>query len=65
MELGFEAGVMAIPLFQTSFLPNLIQVNFNPEIIEAEPSLEHEVPAFVAPKAGLKLTHKTIRVRNE
>jgi hypothetical protein len=39
---------MATPLFQTSFVPDLIQVNFTPAAVAVDPALVHFAPALGA-----------------
>ena len=43
---GFGAALIATPLFQTSFVPDLTQVNFLPEAVAVAPALVHLVPAL-------------------
>ena len=43
---GFGAAVIATPLFQTSLLPDLMQVNFLPDEIDVVPALVHLAPAL-------------------
>jgi hypothetical protein len=43
---GFGAAFTATPLFQTSLLPDLMQVNFFPEAFAVAPALVHLVPAL-------------------
>ena len=43
---GFGAAVIAIPLFQTSFVPDLTHVNFLPDEIDVVPALVHLAPAL-------------------
>jgi hypothetical protein len=52
--VGFEPATTFIPLFQTSFLPDLIHVNFLPDAIEVIPGLVHLAPALAAAFAGIK-----------
>ncbi len=40
------AAFIATPLFQTSFDPDLMQVNFIPPAVAVEPTLVHFVPAL-------------------
>jgi hypothetical protein len=40
------------PLLQTSFFPDLMQVNFLVPTIFVKPILEHDVPAFTIAKVG-------------
>jgi hypothetical protein len=37
---------IATPLFQTSFVPDLTQVNFLPEAVAVEPTFVHLAPAL-------------------
>ncbi len=43
---GFGAALMATPLFQTSFAPDLTQVNFFPDAVAVVPALAHLAPAL-------------------
>ena len=43
---GFGAAVITTPLFQTSFVPDLMQVNFLPEAVAVAPALVHLAPAL-------------------
>ena len=43
---GFGAAVIAMPLFQTSLLPDLMQVNFLPAEIDVAPAFVHFAPAL-------------------
>jgi hypothetical protein len=43
---GFGAALIATPLFQTSFVPDLTQVNFLPEAVAVVPAFVHFAPAF-------------------
>jgi hypothetical protein len=42
-DIGF---LIAMPLFQTSFLPDLMQVNFLPAKVDVEPAFVHFAPAL-------------------
>ena len=47
--VGVATGVgflIAIPLFQTSFLPDLMQVNVLPDAVAVAPTLVHLAPAL-------------------
>ena len=48
--LIFGVEVTTSPLFQTSFLPDLMQVYFFPAVIEVAPAFVHAAPAFTAAK---------------
>jgi hypothetical protein len=43
---GFGAALIATPLFQTSLLPDLMQVNFVPAAVVVVPALLHLAPAL-------------------
>jgi hypothetical protein len=43
---GFGAAFIVTPLFHTSFLPDLTQVNFLPEAVAVAPALVHLAPAL-------------------
>jgi hypothetical protein len=54
-EVGVGVGVttgegffIATPLFQTSFVPDLMHVNFFPDAVAVDPAFEHLAPAFGA-----------------
>ena len=47
-----EGFLIATPLFQTSFVPDLMQVNFLPDAVAVDPALVHLAPAFTAAKDG-------------
>lgn len=46
VALGAAALRKGTPLFQTNFFPLLMQVNFMPLKVFAEPAIEHDAPAF-------------------
>ena len=49
VDVGVTAGsdfFIATPLFQTSFVPDLTQVNFLPEAVAVEPTFVHLAPAL-------------------
>ena len=47
--VGFGAATLIVtPLFHTSFVPDLMQVNFFPPAVAVEPALVHFVPALGA-----------------
>ncbi len=48
---GFGAALTATPLFQTSLLPDLIQVNFFPDAVAVDPALVHLPPCLTVAKA--------------
>jgi hypothetical protein len=41
-----DGFLIATPLFQTSFVPDLTQVNFFPEAVAVTPALVHFAPAL-------------------
>ena len=45
---GFRAALTATPLFHTSLLPDLMQVNFLPDAVAIAPALVHFAPALGA-----------------
>ncbi len=45
-------GLMATPLFQTSFVPDLIHVNFLPAAVAVDPAFAHLAPALGAANDG-------------
>jgi hypothetical protein len=45
---GFGAAIAAMPLFQTSFVPDLTHVNFLPAAVAVAPALVHFAPALTA-----------------
>jgi len=66
--LGFGAALTATPLFHTSLVPDLTQVNFFPAAVAVVPALVHLVPALgVAASSGVvkvskRATASTIRI---
>jgi hypothetical protein len=46
----------ATPLFQTSFVPDLMQVNFFPPVVDVAPAFGHLAPAFAAAKEGVAIS---------
>jgi hypothetical protein len=49
---GFGAAFTATPLFQTSLLPDLMQVNFFPADVDVAPAFVHFAPALTAANDG-------------
>jgi hypothetical protein len=47
--------LIATPLFQTSFLPDLMQVNFLPLAVAVAPALVHLSPVFTAANEGVAI----------
>jgi hypothetical protein len=45
---GFAAALIVTPLFQTSFVPDFIHVNFLPDAVAVVPALVHLAPALGA-----------------
>ena len=50
--LGFGAALTATPLFHTSLVPDLTQVNFFPAAVAVVPALAHLAPALTAALEG-------------
>jgi hypothetical protein len=47
VDEGFgAAALIATPLFQTRFFPDLMQVNFLPDAVAVDPALVHLAPAL-------------------
>jgi hypothetical protein len=61
---GFGAALIATPLFQTSFVPDLIHVNFLPDAVAVVPAFVHLAPALgVAAWTGVaRVKSKTIAI---
>jgi hypothetical protein len=59
-----EGFLIATPLFQTSFVPDLTQVNFFPAFVAVAPALVHLAPALgVAAWTGVaRVKSKTIAI---
>jgi len=63
---GFGAAFIATPLFQTSLLPDLMQVYFFPATVAVVPALLHLAPALVDANDGAATKKKaTRRARNK
>jgi len=67
VAVGVATGVgflIATPLFQTSFAPDLTQVNFFPPVVAVEPTFTHLAPALgVAAWTGAaRVTNKVIAI---
>jgi predicted histidine transporter YuiF (NhaC family) len=62
LEVGFGAAFTATPLFQMSFLPDLMQVNFFPPETEVAPAFVHLAPALgvTACAGAARVRSKTI-----
>jgi hypothetical protein len=64
--VGVGVGVgftIATPLFQTSFLPDLMQVNFFPAAVAVDPALVHLAPALgVAAWTGVARVKSKTRI---
>jgi hypothetical protein len=57
--VGFgAAALIATPLFQTSFVPDLMHVNFLPDAVAVDPALVHLAPALTAAKEGAEIKDK-------
>jgi hypothetical protein len=55
---GFGAALIATPLFQTSFVPDLTHVNFLPEAVAVAPAFVHFAPALTAAKEGAAIRER-------
>ena len=58
-----DAGfLIATPLFQTSFVPDLMQVNFFPDAVAVDPTFVHLAPALgaAACSGAARVRSKTI-----
>ena len=66
---GFGAALTATPLFHTSFVPDLTQVNFFPPKVAVDPALVHFAPALgVAANEGAAIRdmdNKSTRSKRE
>jgi hypothetical protein len=51
-RFGFGAALTVTPLFQTSFVPDLMQVNFLPPAVAVDPALVHFAPALTDANEG-------------
>jgi hypothetical protein len=58
---GFGAALTAMPLFQTSFVPDLTHVNFLPDEIDIVPALLHFAPALTTALAANCVVAKIMR----
>ena len=65
LRSGFGAALTATPLFQTSFVPDLMHVNFLPADIDVEPAFVHFEPALTAAVAEIDVVAKTNRLAIE
>ena len=54
-RFGFGAALTVTPLFQTSFVPDLMQVNFLPPAVAVDPALVHLAPALTDAKDGAEI----------
>ena len=57
-DLGVGLALTAIPLFQTSLLPDLTQKYLTPPVVFVVPTLVHLVPAIVAACIGVENADK-------
>jgi hypothetical protein len=61
-----EGFLTATPLFQTSFFPDLMQVNFLPATVVVLPALVHLAPGLTAAKDGAAIRDiSSKRTRNK
>lgn len=51
-----EGFLIATPLFQTSFVPDLIHLNFLPDAVAVVPALVHLAPALTAANDGAAIS---------
>ena len=65
--LGLAAGLITTPLFQTNFLPDLMQVYFLSLTTEIDFTLVHFAPAFAvkALASGTTATHNALINKTE
>jgi len=56
--LGFGAAFTATPLFHTSLVPDLTQVNFFPAAVAVVPALVHLAPALTAALEGAAIKER-------
>ncbi len=61
---GFGAALIATPLFQTSFVPDLTQVNFFPEADAVVPALVHLAPALGVAALSGAVTARSSAITN-
>ena len=58
LRFGLGAAFADTPLFHTSFLPDLTQVNFFPPAVAVAPALVHLAPAFTAAFEGAEIKER-------
>jgi hypothetical protein len=61
--VDLEFFLTAVPLFQTSFVPDLTQKCFRPPEVFVVPTLVHLVPAIVAACAGTENAERNTATR--
>ena len=61
--LGVGVAFTAVPLFQTSFLPDLTQKYLTPPVVLVFPTFGQVVPAIVADCAGIEKADRNNAVR--
>jgi hypothetical protein len=59
VALGVGVVLIAFPLFQMSFLPDLTQKYLTPPVVLVVPTLAHFVPAIVAACTGVENADRT------
>jgi hypothetical protein len=52
---GFGAALIATPLFHTSRVPDLMQVNFLPPVVAVDPAFAHFAPALTDANDGAEI----------
>ena len=55
-RFGFDAAFTVTPLFHTSLVPDLTQVNFLPLAVAVAPALVHFAPALTAANEGAEIS---------
>ena len=60
--VGLGAALIATPLFHTSFVPDLMQVNFFPADVDVAPAFVHFAPALAVANAGAEM-REAARIR--
>lgn len=54
-KFGFGAALTVTPLFHTSFVPDLMQVNFLPPTVAVVPAFAHFAPALTDANDGAEI----------
>ena len=61
---GSGAALIATPLFQTSLLPDLMQVNYLPKAVAVDPALVHFAPALGVAALSGAVTERSSAITN-